>query len=991
MLIMNEEEIRGKLLLPYLNDLGFDLSEVSLENSFSIRLGKSKHIIKGRSDILCKRNGKNLFIIELKNDQISIGQEDIDQAISYARLLIDNIAPFAIITNGKTTRIFDSISREELTGAQISTKSNYWLNHCSLSTETDLQIRYEALKNFISFSSENLKWFCEEQVASRMAPIIGGIDKPHAKYIKALYVERKELKIAFDNFIASSASIFGIVGSAGVGKTNAICSLALHKIEEEFVFFYNAALINKSPLEHIAQDLNGVFSSKSESDVVLKKLDEIGRFLNKKIIIFIDAIDENLHSDLTIELSEIALIARNLDKLKICISCKSSLWSNILKKNGEPTHLFEALNETHNLIASLDKCPGFLLDDFNNEEAHNIIPLYKKAFGFKGDISETVFKALKNGFFLRIFSEVYSQKEVPQEINDKELISIYIKQSLEKTTIGTLVASRILSKIGKILLEHKYESWHAFKDDGLEVESLMEKLEFALGESIPEDLFARNILIKSNNDDSYNVSFYYSKIRDYIISFRSYNLDKLDEDEFYNSLELFYENHIGQSAISFYIENASYSHQQTLVAFKENKFKSYANGYDVYLKEHFKEFKGKFDPETDGAIGISVSKSLLGSAGYALIPLSSNQDATLQYFKHNSSLSNPFHELFFEKGAKIIHGSSDYLMVKDQHKIIRQEIFKQLREIINKGKLNAYNSDILMLEQVSAILYFYSKQLGYKYQLIDHYLPRYDLIYPINLKDLRNRIYQFLASEYYKREKWYSNQIVYAQDIAEQVNLAIQANYELPKLNITGDFPPFEELFKIVDILINNGYDEIAEHHLPCPDLSVDEAKSLIKTEKTPGISQMMALQFSEERARLYIEMFLKHLDSCYREFVEYLFPTIKNRLRFFNTLPHEYFVYLKDSSALKWGYLGYRPSGSGELKINFRKMKSLDEPFPTEETHILIAFSLEQILHVDYNYRIKTFDKINTAKVDEFCVLRYWVYRFLKDDMKSIFEENQG
>jgi hypothetical protein len=28
---MNEEEIRGKLLLPFLNDLGFDVSEISLE------------------------------------------------------------------------------------------------------------------------------------------------------------------------------------------------------------------------------------------------------------------------------------------------------------------------------------------------------------------------------------------------------------------------------------------------------------------------------------------------------------------------------------------------------------------------------------------------------------------------------------------------------------------------------------------------------------------------------------------------------------------------------------------------------------------------------------------------------------------------------------------------------------------------------------------------------------------------------------------------
>lgn len=496
--VMNEEEIRGKLLLPFLNDLGFNLSEISLEKKFTIRLGKSQHTIQGRSDILCRRNGKNLFIIELKNDSISIGEEDIEQGISYARLLTDNIAPFTIITNGKTTRIFDSISREELIGTKISKQSSYWQNEFTLSTDVDLRIRYEALKKFVSFSPENLKRFCEGQVRDRMGPIIGNIDNPYAKFVKGLYVQRQGLQNAFATFISSDASIFAVVGSAGVGKTSAMCSLALQKLEDEFVFFYNAAIINKSPLDHIAQDLNGVFSSKSEGGIVLKKLDELGRFLNKSILIFIDAIDENVDSNLTIELSEMALAVRNLSRVKIFISCKSNIWNNIVKKNGVPTHLFEELSKFHDPISSVNNCPGFLLEDFSDEEFDKIMPLYKETFGFKGQISKSVSKALRNGFFLRIFSEVYNQREIPQEINDKELIRRYIKQSLEKTEVGFNVGLRILSKIGEILVGHKFSSWEAFKDESLEVGSLAEKLEFSLDEIIPEDLFARNLLIKSN-------------------------------------------------------------------------------------------------------------------------------------------------------------------------------------------------------------------------------------------------------------------------------------------------------------------------------------------------------------------------------------------------------------------------------------------------------------------------------------------------------------
>ena len=395
---MNEEEIRGKLLLPFLSDLGFNISEISLEYSFTIRLGKSQHTIKGRSDILCKGNGRNLFIIELKNDSISITQNDIDQGISYARSLLDDIAPFTIITNGHTTRIFDSVSRIELTGQKISEQSSFWRNGYTLSTDEELRIRYEALKKFVSFSPENLKLFCENQVQDRMGPIIGAINTPTSKFVKELYCQRQDLLFAFNRFLNSNAKIFSVVGSAGVGKTNVICSLALQNLEDKFVFFYNASIINKSPLEHIAQDLNGVFSSKSDSDLVLKKLDELGRFVNKQVLLFIDAIDESINPNISFELSEIALACRNLSNIKLCISCKSNIWDNILKINGTPSHLYEELNKFPEITNKPPGKVGFLLEDFTDKEMESIIPIYKSVFGFQGNISRELLKELKGSY-----------------------------------------------------------------------------------------------------------------------------------------------------------------------------------------------------------------------------------------------------------------------------------------------------------------------------------------------------------------------------------------------------------------------------------------------------------------------------------------------------------------------------------------------------------------------------------------------------------------
>jgi len=976
----NEEDIRGKLLLPFLKDLGFDESEIILEKSFSIRLGKSQHTITGRADILCKRNGVNLFVIELKRDSVAIKPDDVEQGISYARLLKGNIAPFTIISNGKKTHIYDSITSQELTHKPIS-ESLFWKSGCTLAADLDLSIRYEALKKFISFSGPNLKEFCQSQVIDRMGTIVGSIDTPYAKFIKELYVQRKNLLIAFNKFTNSNASVFGIAGSAGVGKTSVMCSLALQHLEDKFVFFYNASLINKSPVEHIAQDLNLNFSSRSESDIVLKKLDELGSFINKDILIFIDAIDESINPHLSLELSEMALAVRNLERVKICFSCKSSIWKNILKNNDTPTYLYEELKKAHGPNVGLEGYPGFLLEGFTSEELKGIIPLYKSAFDFRGTISESLLKELENGFFLRIFSEVYSHKQIPLSIDDKELIHKYVKQSLEKTDLGFNKGVRILAKIGKILVSHKFSSLEAHLDEGLEVENLLEKLEYSIDENLPEDLFSRNILIRSNKEDSYNISFYYSKIRDYVICFHSYRLDKLNYDDFYNTLAVLYRNYIGQSALQFYIENAVTGHHEILIKYKKDRALHYAQGYNTFLEENFRKFKNLFDPKTQGAIGIFLPNDIIREDGYAFFPLDSDSSTPVQ-FESLAFSDNRDHNIFYRRGVQRVHGSNTPIMIAEQTKIIRQNIFKQLKEIVYKGHLNAYNSEILHLEELSVILYYYSKKLNYNFNIKDYYLPRYELLYPIDLVELRAKLYRFRVTEHYNRKQT-------DPDLLNAlVDKALNENISIPKLNIGGDFPPFEELLEIVENLLHKGHTEINEHYLPLPDKSIAETQAFYEQNRTMYTSEIRTAQYNEEQARLYSETFFKNLDICYRDFVEYCFPRYKNQFDFYTSLPHEYFFYMEDGNILKRGWFGFRTSQNGKSKVNFENYKPPQKVFDANiGITALYPFEFDDILKIDQP--VKTVHHINSSKVDEFCVLRNWVYKFLKEDMDPLFKKN--
>jgi len=980
-ILMTEEDVRAKLLLPYLNDLGFDVSEIQLERSFSIRIGKSLRTITGRADILCKRDGKNLFVIELKKASVNITKADIDQGISYARLLEDNIAPFAIITNGKTTKIFDTISRTELTG-RISEQSLFWRNGCSLGLDEDLSIRYEALKHFVTFSPENLKAFCAAQVTNRMGSVIGDIHNPLSKFIRELHVTREDLQKSFTDFLVGDRKVFAITGSAGVGKTGAMCSLALQNLEEAFVFFYNGTIIGGSPQEYIARDLNLFFSSRNESDIILKKLDEIGRKIDRNILIFIDAIDENVYPNLAVELSEMALAARNLDKVKICISCKTNVWKDFVLIRNTKTHLFEELGKTHGIVTPEGNLPGFVLEDFNDHEIKAIIPIYKSAFGFRGAISKSLSKELRNGFFLKIFSEVYTDKEIPDTISDKELISKYLRQSLDKAGISFETGVRNLAKIAKALMSHQYTTMEIFKDDGLEIGQLLDHLELESDGNLPEDLFTRNILIKSAREDSYHVSFYYSKIRDYIIGFHTYRLDKLKADKLYDILSDFYANHIGQSAIAFYIENASSEHLDIIRRFKGDKARTYIEGYNAYLDTHLAPFKEMFDPKTAGEIGIVLPKDLLRKDGYALYPLPAGTSDKVAYEDLDHFGLSDRHDLFFEMGVSTIYGGNSTIMIADQHKTIAENVFKELKEILHKGKFVTHGSATLLKEAVVAILYNSHKKLGCNYVFEDYYLPRPEPLYPLDLKTLQTKLYRLKATNYYKGNG------TAPRDVESMVDKAVTDNLILPTYYVNGEYTPLETLLRIVDLLLDKGIVEIREHLLPLPDKTIAETTLFHQQIREFNLRKIRPAQYSPENAKLYVEAFFRLLEQSYSEFVEFYFPTFKERFDFYTTMPHDYFFLTKDSDVRNWGFFGRRPSRSGKLTVNFKELVPFGDKSKFEGgVKSFRGFSLDSIIH--FSDPIKSSNWLNERNIDERCVLRNWVLQLLKEDMRGIFEEN--
>lgn len=198
---MNEEDIKNKIVIPYLADLGLDIENLVFEKTFTIRLFRSKiemkNTIKGRLDILVKRNNENIFLVETKAPDHILTDDDRDQAISYARLL-DNIAPFSIVTNGHETRIYDTITKKELNKKTIS-ESEYVKAGYHISFDPDLI--YEAQTRLIELDPDNLLNFCKYQICERISPLRSNdVTKPGI-YVPPVFIERWQITKFVNSFL----------------------------------------------------------------------------------------------------------------------------------------------------------------------------------------------------------------------------------------------------------------------------------------------------------------------------------------------------------------------------------------------------------------------------------------------------------------------------------------------------------------------------------------------------------------------------------------------------------------------------------------------------------------------------------------------------------------------------------------------------------------------------------------------------------------------
>lgn len=703
MKLSSEEDIKIKVILDYLKSLGFKENELSFEDSFYLNLGRSTYKVNTleqktkafpRLDILVTRNNINLFIIEVKNDLVSITRDEINQATSYARL-VHPVAPFTIISNGKEFHLYNSLTRNKINRNDFEIRDEY-----RIALPDDC--RYEALKHFIGYTKENFSIFFKEQVNNGLKTLLGSKDEPTRKFIPELHTSRNNLFLDFKQFLESDKSVFALIGESGSGKTCSMCDISLRLVKEGLpIFFYKSLDLVKGVIETVAEDINWVFSSQSSNVDIFRRLE--GLFSNEKILIFIDAIDEWEKDNKVALLNRIVSIISGRN-IKLIISCKSNAWDEFTTHRGTPTEILL------NLFKKSPNDNGYLLPPFSDKEFFHTVKRYSKFYNFNGVFESAVLdECRRSPFMLRVFFEVAHKYNIDKlTFSSKDFFHEYYKLTLEKVGHGD-IADFTLKKTAESLFDYNSES--------IDRDALRQMLGLRINESLLPELFSCNVLDRVADGLNVKIRFYFDKFRDFIIATLVKKWDQIDEKAFEEDYKKVLLSGVQSDALTFFYNFADIQKKKVIDGLLRKNSEKYLKFYIKVINKHFPYLKNKFSPQTDGDIGfiaqLSILRKRLGLYGFRV--LKSKDEECVKFIAFDNFFQNENKNLLDIYGANILHVTSSANGFTDldiEYEVIKYEIVEQLRKIIKNGKLNEINNIHILSEK--AFAFFYSLLSNHK-------------------------------------------------------------------------------------------------------------------------------------------------------------------------------------------------------------------------------------------------------------------------------------
>jgi hypothetical protein len=467
----SEEDIRIAVV-KYFHELGFELDEIRAETRFTIQLGHNelpiggqkisqRDQVTGRSDLLLTRHGRPLAIVETKAPGHALNEKDALQALSYARLLLE-MAPFAVVTNGRETRVYDTFASTPTT-LETSIDS-VWAKHGQYPPSIGEDIRLEAAKTLIGVNPRTLQLFCQKQVARAMEDIKGG-PREGKIYIPEVYVPRHGLKKAFDDWLATDTPCFAVVAESGLGKTNLLCATAEELATDSYVLFYSALRLAGSLQDAICNDFVWEFHRERGLAHIVDRFAAIARESNRQFLIFVDGLEEFPGNQRQFKNELLDLVSRlRGSSIRLCLSCKAFDWESFVLEHGRSynrlatsvcsPHSPEGDPSFQSGQAPRSRSVGVWLELYTDEELDETFVRYKDVYSLQGTLRETTRDECRYPLTLRLLAEVWSgrHRELPPIISQREVFDEYWAMHMHKVQ-QPLVAERWLATLARLTVE----------------------------------------------------------------------------------------------------------------------------------------------------------------------------------------------------------------------------------------------------------------------------------------------------------------------------------------------------------------------------------------------------------------------------------------------------------------------------------------------------------------------------------------------------------
>lgn len=506
---MNEEEVKTNIVLPYLQRLGLRSNELSFETSFSLQIGTNKvsvngrdptrSVIGGRLDTLIRRGATNLLILELKESGHTLTDDDRNQAISYARL-VHPIAPYAVLTNGTTWRIFDTITKAELQPEQVTIKDSYRLSLPDAA-------RDDALGLFLGYSVENLLQFCRSQVNEQLKPLIGSPQDLSKKYIPELTTPRAALLAELAVFEKADSNGFLLLAEAGIGKTSALCDYARGRLAEgKPTLFFSGASIEADLMPALTSEFGWTFAEDLTPVVLIRRLSDLAK--DTPVVIAVDAIDEWTYSQRGASLLNLLRGSRNF-RIKFVFSCRTAVWEGISQSRGsdigfEP-YLFRSAGYG-------EAAGGFQLATFSDQEFYRAVNGYRDVFKVDAWFEDKALdEARANPFLLRVMFAVAAESgDRRLTFSSREFFERYLNLLLRKCGGRDQAETQVLA-LARLMFERNEEC--------VPDADARRALSLSPAETLLPALFEQNILQRQGG----GYAFYFQHLRNYLVAFKVCN------------------------------------------------------------------------------------------------------------------------------------------------------------------------------------------------------------------------------------------------------------------------------------------------------------------------------------------------------------------------------------------------------------------------------------------------------------------------------------